>query len=238
MRRIMGEQVNQQASWQFTVIAKSDKPEQPLVLSKADWYPPEGVSALPVAFQKAVPEKMRYWEEADTEKRHAMLDGLREAWDGESLESLAKRPNRVTVRVTKTDGKLGLVYGIAMTANELDSWGDFERPQTIEETAHEYLIRMWEHGKPDVIGVGHERPIDAIPVESYIWNTEPGWLLGTEKIEENKIDTGDWVLVTKVQDKAEFNKIESGEYTGYSIQGVGERTPVKRLPSDVKDFIE
>jgi len=58
----------------------------PLVLTRNDWYPPEGMSALPVDVQKKVPAEMKYWNEPDEEKREEMLDVLRDAWDGNGFE--------------------------------------------------------------------------------------------------------------------------------------------------------
>lgn len=213
-------QVDRRTGWSFTVISKADQ-KQPLVLED-EWYPPEGVSALPVDFQKAVPEGLRYWEEEDEEQRHEMLDALREAWDGESLESLSDGTERVDVRIAKEDYEKQLIYGVVLSPFEIDSWGDFEKPEEIEDAAHRYLFNVWEGDKPESIGKQHQEPIDARPVESFIAPCD-FWYEGSPREEAYKVPKGAWVLVTHIENKQEFKKAVEGTYSGYSLQGVGRR---------------
>ena len=129
------------------------------------------------------------------------------------------------VKITKADKKKQLVYGVVLAPYEVDSWPDYERPEEIEKAAHIYLLRMWEGQKPAMVGKEHKKPIEAIPVESFIAPVD-FWYPGTPQTEEYKVKAGSWVLVTYIKDKAEFNKILEGEYRGYSVQGLGRRKKV------------
>ena len=129
------------------------------------------------------------------------------------------------VKITKADKKKQLVYGVVLAPYEVDSWLDYERPEEIEKAAHIYLLRMWEGQKPAMVGKEHKKPIEAIPVESFIAPVD-FWYPGTPQTEEYKVKAGSWVLVTYIKDKAEFNKVLEGEYRGYSVQGLGRRKKV------------
>jgi len=138
------------------------------------------------------------------------------------VESLP-RPVEVEIQVhiAKAEAKRQLVYGVAMEPHQLDTYNDWESPEEIEWAAHQFLLRSQFLDDP-VIGSEHERPIAAAPVESYIAPVD-FWFDGTPQDEEHLVRKGSWVLVAKVFDKEEFAKIESEEYTGWSIQGTGYR---------------
>jgi len=192
----------------------------PLVLTRNDWYPPEGVSALPVDVQKMVPEEMRYWNEPNEEKREEMLDVLRKAWDGNGF--IEKEAGETRMRIAKSDYEKQWVFSVALTPHEIDSWGDIETPGEIEEAIAKYMFHIWNSEKPEVIGSEHEKPIDAIPVQCFQAPCD-FWFKGTPHTPEYMVAESAWVLAIHILDKSEFEKVVSGEYTGLSMQGTGMR---------------
>jgi len=133
--------------------------------------------------------------------------------------------SEMNVEIRKADEEKGLVYGIVLSPYEIDTYKDFEKPDEIESTAHRYLIHLGEALKAEMVGVEHETPVNAAPVESFIAPTT-FWYDGTEHTEANKVPKGAWVLVSKVASRDVFEKIKRGELSGYSIQGWGRREPV------------
>ena len=150
------------------------------------------------------------------------LEGVWSVKQADGMWEFIKEQN---VKIAKADKKKQLVYGVVLAPYEVDSWLDYERPEEIEKAAHVYLIRMWEGQRPAMVGKEHKEPIEAIPVESYIAPVD-FWYPGTPQTEEYKVKAGSWVLVTYIKDKAEFNKVLSGKYGGYSVQGLGRRKKV------------
>lgn len=107
-----------------------------------------------------------------------------------------------------------IVYGVILAPNEMDAQDDFMEPEDIEKAAHHYL------SKSRVIGSVHEKPIDAEPVESFI---APQDFEVTGQYGPQPVKKGSWVLGVKVHDPEEWQKILNGEYTGFSVGGLGVR---------------
>jgi len=105
--------------------------------------------------------------------------------------------------------------------HKLDSYNDWESPDEIEMAAHQYLLRSL-FLKEAPIGAEHAREIAAAPVESYIAPVN-FWFEGTPHDDEHKVKKGSWVLVAKVFDDEEWERVERNEYTGWSIQGTAYR---------------
>jgi len=125
--------------------------------------------------------------------------------------------------VKGTNEEKRLVYGVALEPMSIDTWLDFETPETIEETAHKYLLEY--RG----VGSEHEKEIKAAPVESFIAPMD-FWFEGTPQNDEYLVRKGSWVVVVKVLDAGEWEKVKDGTYTGFSIQGSGVRRPIELLP--------
>lgn len=144
---------------------------------------------------------------------------------GHFIAATGTQKSEMNVEIRKADEEKGLVYGIVLSPYEIDSYKDFERPPEIEATAHRFLIHLGEQLKAEMVGVEHETPVNAVPVESFIAPVE-FWYDGTEHTEANKVPKGAWVLVTKVASRDVFEKIKQGALSGYSIQGWGRREPI------------
>ena len=125
--------------------------------------------------------------------------------------------------IKKTDELRHLIYGIALEPEVVDSQGDIETPLEVEKAAHRYMLNLWKSEKPSMIGAEHAYPIEsAVVVESYVADHD-FYLKGTPRDSDHLVKEGSWVLVSLVKDNEEFEKVLSGEYSGYSIQGNASR---------------
>jgi len=192
----------------------------PLVLTRNDWYPPEGVSALPVDVQKMVPAEMQYWNEPDGGKREEMLDVLRDAWDGNGF--IEKDAKEAKIHIAKSNYEKQWVFGMVLAPHEIDSWGDYETPEEIEDAIASYMSNIWKGQKPESVGSEHEKPIEAIPIQCFQAPVD-FWYDGVPNTAEYMVPKGAWVLGVHILDKKEFEKAVSGEYSGFSMQGTGLR---------------
>lgn len=127
-----------------------------------------------------------------------------------------------------------LVYGVVyepFDGSNADTQGDFASAEEIEKAAHAFMdaIRAGNGGN----NLMHELPIDgkAKVVESYI-ALQDMWLNG------DLIKKGSWVLVTHVPDPELWQMIQSGELTGYSMEGTGKSSDLFKSAKPVKDVIE
>lgn len=120
-----------------------------------------------------------------------------------------------SIAIAKADKQKQIVYGVILTPDEIDAQEDFMNADDIEAAAHKYLE------KSRVIGSRHAKPTDAFPVESYIAPQDlqfDGGPYGPQLVKK-----GAWVLGVKVPDPAEWEKVATGEYQGFSVGGFGLR---------------
>jgi len=111
----------------------------------------------------------------------------------------------IDCNISKSDDEKQIVYGVVMEPMKNDSDGNFSLPEDIESAAHLFLkeFRMidTEHPREDIA---------ATPVERWI-TTEDTELGG------NPVAKGTWVMGVHIEDKDAWDKVKSGEYTGFSI---------------------
>jgi hypothetical protein len=121
------------------------------------------------------------------------------------------------VPILKADKYKQVVYCVVLSPEETDLQDDFMTADEIEKAAHEYLIDS------RIVGSSHSRPIDGVPVESYIapQDFEIIGQLGPQLVKK-----GAWVIALYVRDPKEWQKVLDGEYTGVSVGGWGQRTAV------------
>lgn len=117
-------------------------------------------------------------------------------------------------KVLKADKAKQIVYGVVLSPDEVDSQDDWMSSDDIEKAAHDYMAAS------RVIGAEHSRPMDATPVESYI---APQDLNVDGQNGPQVVKKGSWILGVKVIDPDEWEKVMSGDYTGFSVGGYGER---------------
>lgn len=130
-------------------------------------------------------------------------------------ELAAETANKSASKIVKADAAKQIVYGIVLEPEFIDAQNEWMTADDIERTAHLYLQ------KSRVVGKNHMDLVKAVPVESYIAPcdfTLDGGQYGSQFVKK-----GSWVLAVKILDRAEWDKIVEGEYTGFSIGGFGLR---------------
>lgn len=122
--------------------------------------------------------------------------------------------------ICKVDLDRRLVTGPAMVPNKVDTQGDFELAEEIEEAAHNFLI--------DARGVDDMHEVFegiGVPVESFILRRDE--IVGKNKDGSDRIlEKGTWMLTVKVTNPDTWLRVKSGELTGFSIVFRGEREAV------------
>jgi hypothetical protein len=119
--------------------------------------------------------------------------------------------------IFKRDVKRRLVYSVIAESGMVDSQGDVMNAQTIEDMAHNFMMRFRSFDER------HDwKPVDALPVESWVFK-EDVTLYG------QLIKAVSWVIGVKVFDDRIWQKVEGGLYKGFSIGGRGVRTPRVRF---------
>lgn len=142
------------------------------------------------------------------------------------------------LRVSKADQVKQLVYGVVLEPNTLDSQDDYMLPNQVEKAAHNYLKKV-ARGKSSVSKLQHRAPgffknkPSVVPVESFIAPVDFSYD-GNEMIKK-----GTWVLVLHIEDKAVWQDVLAGKYTGLSIGGSGIRQSYHvPVPADFMGHLE
>ena len=121
----------------------------------------------------------------------------------------------------KVDADKRLVYMVVMEPGDpkhLDTQGDFTKADEIEEACHDFM-NYYRLGKAG-LGLQHERVVEGHIKQTYIapvdYEVE---FRGKTQI----VLKGSWVMVAYVAEEEVWKSVKSGELTGASIGGVGER---------------
>ena len=112
-----------------------------------------------------------------------------------------------SVSFWKDDAKR-IVYGVALQPHLVDSQGHTVTPEEVEAAAHDFLSNS------RVIGVQHDREIDAEVVESFVTQADM-------EVAGQTVLQGSWVLGVKLNDDNAWEGVLSGDLTGFSIGGTG-----------------
>lgn len=148
---------------------------------------------------------------ADGSRLKRTIDSITRSRKPDTPEAVWKDGNReLTVPLWKDDAKR-IVYGVVMQPHVPDSEGDWQTPETIEAAAHRWLA---EYRKQDL---QHNEQLErVVPVESFIAPTDMEYA-------GRPVLKGSWVLASRVDDDAIWQRVVNDELTGYSIGGTGER---------------
>lgn len=127
------------------------------------------------------------------------------------LTKSAETPNfeKEVKVITKADDPKQHVYGVVYEPDTPDSHDDSMTAEEIEKAAHKFM--------KDFRGIDEQHDFEAGAgelLESYIAPADI-------EVGEETILKGSWVIVTKATDEI-WEKIEKGEYTGYSMGGTAE----------------
>lgn len=119
-----------------------------------------------------------------------------------------------TIPIAKLDAPKRIAYGVVLEPDSVDLQDDVLTAEEIEKAAHLFMEQS------QLVNEMHE-DLEAVGrvVESYVAPAD--FWLGDQLVKR-----GSWVMATRFSEEI-FAKVQSGEYTGYSIEGIGRRTPVE-----------
>lgn len=127
------------------------------------------------------------------------------------------------VAITKSDDEKRLAFGwasVSLTADreEIEDWQkDIIEPEELENAAYNFVLLYREGGEM------HERGGAAVLIESVVFTEEKMEAIG---IPEGTLPVG-WWIGFKVLDEDVWEKVKSGEYPMFSIEGEAERVEVE-----------
>jgi uracil-DNA glycosylase len=195
------------------------KPQVVVALGKAAAY--EGLADIRLPHPHAVLRRGDSGELARKVKR------LKEALDqAGSIDWVLNSGNFKEVPVVgeeyhasifKADEERRLVYGVISESDMVDAQGDVMSARTIEDMAHDYLIRSRKFDERH-----NWKAVAATLVESWIVR-EDTYLFG------QLVKAVSWVIGVKVFDDMIWQKVKSGVYKAFSIGGKGVRVPRVRF---------
>jgi DNA adenine methylase len=111
-----------------------------------------------------------------------------------------------SIKIIKTDRKRHLLCGVVLEPETVDLQGQIYSAEEIEKAAHEFMEKYRN------IGEDHERPADAVPVQSYIAPIDIS--------EQDQVfKKGSWVMWVKVNNVDLWDAAEAGDYAAFSIGG-------------------
>lgn len=137
------------------------------------------------------------------------------------MDSIYLDDFKLNVSIEKTTDQ-GLVSGwanVAVNADgtiPLDWQGDIIRPEVLEKAAIDFMLNYRESGEM------HQGSSVGTVVESIVFTKDKQAALG---IPEGVVPEG-WFITVKIEDNDVFEKVKSGKYRMFSIQGHGNRVPV------------
>ena len=126
------------------------------------------------------------------------------------------------VAITKSDDDKMLAFGWANVAvrsggEVIEDWQkDIVEPEELENAAYNF-VELYREG-----GEMHERGGAAVLIESVVFTKEKMKAIG---IPEGSLPVG-WWIGFKVLDEEVWEKVKSGEYPMFSIEGTAERVEV------------
>jgi len=142
---------------------------------------------------------------------------------GESGSKPAENVIKGSFKIHKSDDDKMLAFGwanVAVTADGkqvTDLQEDIVDPEVLEEAAYQF-VELYREG-----GEMHERGGCAVLIESIMFTKEKMVVMG---IPESTLPEA-WWIGFRVTDPDVWDKVKSGEYQMFSIEGMAERIEVK-----------
>lgn len=170
-----------------------------------------------VALGKTAANWIRHvWDEAVPHPRAIrMLGDSGEV--GRKMKRLSKKVAKpdeiISGGIIKSVDEKQIVYGVVMEPLENDTDENWTTPEEITTAAH-YFMKNFR-----LIDTEHNRvDIDAIPVESWVQHEDT-------IINGEPVKAGSWVMGVKVENYDEWERVKSGDYTGFSIDAFARIAP-------------
>jgi len=133
-------------------------------------------------------------------------------------EEPIRKSDQVSMKVIRKFDMQRVVVGIVYEPYTIDKQGMWAKPETIARAAHNFL-----QSPNFAAGIDHNEFVNNIDirkeakravVESYIAPCDMN--IGNEYIKE-----GSWVMGVKIFDDEEWERVRSGEWSGFSMHGQG-----------------
>ena len=131
-----------------------------------------------------------------------------------------------------------IVFGVAIRADfpiyRIDNSGYEYYVIFNKETIKQLRDKFMQEKRTDLVNLEHSKDANNIYlIDSFIKDTSKGISpAGFEDIED-----GSWFVSYKVDNEQVWNKIKSGEFRGFSIEGVFEFAPVEHK-DEIEDLID
>lgn len=164
---------------------------------------------------------------------------LYDQWKSEKAEDWTVEPSKVqlqsvgpvekkekTFNIAKTDDDQRLVFGWASIAYNaqgeqlVDHQGDMIDSEDLEEAAYKFVLKFRDTGEEHIPTMRKKGKL----VESVVFTKEKQRAMG---IPDGLLPVG-WWIGFHIDDDAAWEKIKSGHYRMFSVEGAGMRTPVKK----------
>ena len=211
---------------------------------KKGWLSPKGVAALPQDFQSKAPAELRYWKMKDTAKQSEARKGLvnffrekpvaKQEADKEFSEARLfckeegtglwrMAPSKIPIaqmRFVSKSTKKQIVFGVVLFPEEYgkDKQNDTIPREEVELAAYRYLA----FGRQ--VGFFHKgTPVPAFPVANDVAHTD---FLLDKKNPKSLVKEGEWYIGVWLPRPEDWARVESGEVTGFSIEGKAQRERV------------
>ena len=172
-------------------------------------------------------DRMALEEEFCKKKRKSKMkkfsDMIQKSGNQEKPKARESPVKKRMFKITKRDDEQMLAFGwanvsIRSDGELIEDWQeDIVEPEDLEQAAYEF-VQLYREG-----GEMHERGGAAVLIESVVFTEEKMKAMG---IPEGTLPVG-WWIGFKVLDEDVWEKVKSGEYPMFSIEGEAERVEVE-----------
>ena len=145
-----------------------------------------------------MPEAIQNIEDADLQRTDASLGTYR----------IAKSEHRMEKMANGTEREYRYVLGPVLIPDRLDLQKDWATKQSIEDGCHRFMRQL-------TVSEGHKRIVksdDAVFVENYVMPVDA-------RVGNLHIPQGTWMAAARIYNPELIQKIDSGVYRGFSIEG-------------------
>jgi len=213
-REPMAEEID---AWRPWILQQLHTINPRVVVSLGKAAAEEGLAAITMPHPHAV---LRHGDSGELARKAKRLkEALAEA---QNIDQVLNSWNPVVgeefhAPIFKADEERRLVYGVIAESDMIDAQGDVMSARTIEDMAHDYMIRSRKFDDRH-----NWKQVAAMLVESWIVREDTN-LFG------QLVKAISWVIGVKVFDDMIWQKIKSGVYKAFSIGGKGVRVPRVRF---------
>lgn len=152
---------------------------------------------------------------------------LREYPDQEQRAAICYRQARAKewtkeANIVKSDTERQVAYAVVWEPDvpDISADHDMATADEVENMAHSFMAHYAK--QEDTSGTHHRWRVERdrmYVVESYLAPTD-------FEIGEQRVTKGSWVMAVKIMDPELWTAVKSGQLSGFSLEGIGERVPV------------